>query len=104
MYRNLRSRAGCRIFFAEERYGHHSNTELLLELEQDGMDLDRVIVLRGSFPGFLTLHEMMEKFGESISEEIFQGVARSVNTHDLVNLQYTSGSTGNPKAAMLTHQ
>jgi long-subunit acyl-CoA synthetase (AMP-forming) len=33
--------------------------------------------------------------------DIFDGV---VSPHDVVNLQFTSGSTGNPKAAMLTHQ
>lgn len=27
-----------------------------------------------------------------------------LNPHDVCNLQFTSGSTGNPKAAMLTHQ
>lgn len=27
----------------------------------------------------------------------------AVNPHDVCNLQFTSGTTGNPKAAMLTH-
>jgi acyl-CoA synthetase (AMP-forming)/AMP-acid ligase II len=33
--------------------------------------------------------------------DIFDGI---ISPHDVVNLQFTSGSTGNPKAAMLTHQ
>lgn len=33
--------------------------------------------------------------------EIFDGM---ISPYDVANLQFTSGSTGNPKAAMLTHQ
>jgi fatty-acyl-CoA synthase len=28
----------------------------------------------------------------------------TLSEHDVVNLQFTSGTTGSPKAAMLTHQ
>jgi acyl-CoA synthetase (AMP-forming)/AMP-acid ligase II len=33
--------------------------------------------------------------------DIFDGI---ISPFDVANLQFTSGSTGNPKAAMLTHQ
>jgi long-subunit acyl-CoA synthetase (AMP-forming) len=31
-------------------------------------------------------------------------VQSQLSYHDVVNLQFTSGTTGSPKAAMLTHQ
>ena len=31
-------------------------------------------------------------------------IKSSLSEHDVVNLQFTSGTTGSPKAAMLTHQ
>lgn len=48
-------------------------------------------------------------------DEFLRGAARirsetviklmsAVDPHDVCNLQYTSGTTGNPKAAMLTHK
>ncbi len=38
-----------------------------------------------------------------ISEEAFQAIVRTINFHDVVNMQYTSGTTGFPKGVMLTH-
>jgi fatty-acyl-CoA synthase len=31
-------------------------------------------------------------------------IQKTLSQHDVVNLQFTSGTTGSPKAAMLTHQ
>jgi long-subunit acyl-CoA synthetase (AMP-forming) len=31
-------------------------------------------------------------------------IQKEISEHDVVNLQFTSGTTGSPKAAMLTHQ
>jgi long-subunit acyl-CoA synthetase (AMP-forming) len=31
-------------------------------------------------------------------------IQKDLSEHDVVNLQFTSGTTGSPKAAMLTHQ
>jgi acyl-CoA synthetase (AMP-forming)/AMP-acid ligase II len=42
--------------------------------------------------------------GESIPEHILDIFDRMISPHDVINLQFTSGSTGNPKAAMLTHR
>lgn len=42
--------------------------------------------------------------GELVPEQILDIFDGIISPHDIVNLQFTSGSTGNPKAAMLTHQ
>ncbi|KAI0515106.1 acetyl-CoA synthetase-like protein [Xylaria bambusicola] len=38
-----------------------------------------------------------------ISEGALRAAEQKVNPHDVLNLQFTSGTTGNPKAVMLTH-
>ncbi|MBQ9832340.1 MAG: AMP-binding protein, partial [Clostridia bacterium] len=43
------------------------------------------------------------KMAESVSEEELYEVERSIDIHDVVNMQYTSGTTGFPKGVMLTH-
>ncbi len=41
--------------------------------------------------------------GENTDDDEFQRLRKSVNCHDVVNMQYTSGTTGFPKGVMLTH-
>ena len=41
--------------------------------------------------------------GENTDDEEFRRLRKSVNCHDVVNMQYTSGTTGFPKGVMLTH-
>lgn len=64
--------------------------------------LDRVIILRGSRDGFMN-YEGLKSRGQTCSMEKFARIKKGVKPDDIVNLQFTSGSTGSPKAAMLTH-
>lgn len=41
--------------------------------------------------------------GDNTEEDEFLKLRKSVNCHDVVNMQYTSGTTGFPKGVMLTH-
>ncbi|SBW01972.1 putative acyl-CoA synthetase YngI [uncultured Dysgonomonas sp.] len=41
--------------------------------------------------------------GKNVSCDILNKTKRTVNCHDVVNMQYTSGTTGFPKGVMLTH-
>ncbi|MDR0430563.1 MAG: AMP-binding protein [Tannerellaceae bacterium] len=41
--------------------------------------------------------------GENIGDDTLVYVKKQVNCHDVVNMQYTSGTTGFPKGVMLTH-
>ena len=45
----------------------------------------------------------LHKLAGKVSEEERAAVQRSVSPHDVVNMQYTSGTTGFPKGVMLTH-
>jgi fatty-acyl-CoA synthase len=48
---------------------------------------------------FNTLYDMAEK----ISDAELEQVKKSLDRHDVINMQYTSGTTGFPKGVMLSH-
>lgn len=47
--------------------------------------------------------EALYEMGASVSDEELYAVQKSLDVHDVVNMQYTSGTTGFPKGVMLTH-
>ena len=49
-----------------------------------------------------SLADVME-LADSVEEEELAAVKKSLDPHDVVNMQYTSGTTGFPKGVMLTH-
>ncbi len=57
---------------------------------------------REKVPGMLRFEEVIEA-GTLISDEALALREESVSCHDVVNMQYTSGTTGFPKGVMLTH-
>lgn len=42
--------------------------------------------------------------GLSVPDEVLKRSQSAVSCDDVANFQFTSGTTGSPKAAMLTHQ
>jgi len=66
--------------------------------------LKKVIYIgkRETTPGMLLFEEMVEH-GEDISDEKLNERMKSIDENDVINMQYTSGTTGFPKGVMLTH-
>ncbi|MET0084440.1 MAG: AMP-binding protein [Sedimenticola sp.] len=54
-------------------------------------------------PGFLVWRDVIEA-GEGVSRDDLDRRTRSLDCNDPINIQYTSGTTGFPKAVELTHR
>ena len=67
-------------------------------------DLTIVITLdEAATDGVLPLASVIEQGAAASFEEGFEARRDSIHSDDLMSLVYTSGTTGNPKGAMLTH-
>ncbi|WP_223595423.1 AMP-binding protein [Neobacillus bataviensis] len=65
--------------------------------------LKNVIVLGDKrYPGTYSWNDIM-KLGELVSDEELNQRMDSLDSDDVINMQYTSGTTGFPKGVMLTH-
>ena len=64
--------------------------------------LTTVVSIDNRYPGMYKWTDLY-KYGERITDEQLQKVKDAVSCHDVVNMQYTSGTTGFPKGVMLTH-
>lgn len=57
----------------------------------------------GAPQGLLSWQELLEA-GRSLDDDVYQAAIKGLKADDVINIQYTSGTTGFPKAAMLTHR
>lgn len=65
--------------------------------------LKHVIILGETVPVGMRAYSELERLGKRISDTEFAEVKASLDEHDVINIQYTSGTTGFPKGVMLTH-
>lgn len=65
--------------------------------------LRHAVYLGDDTPAGLLNFAEIEAFGAQISDTDFAAIKQSLDIHDVINMQYTSGTTGFPKGVMLTH-
>lgn len=61
-----------------------------------------VFIGQEKYRGMYNIHELL-LLGKNSPDTEFEAIKRSVSCHDVVNMQYTSGTTGFPKGVMLSH-
>lgn len=66
-------------------------------------ELKTVISLKGSAGRCIRTYHEFRQAGDAISDAELQSIMRFQSADQVCNLQFTSGTTGTPKAAMLTH-
>lgn len=105
-----------RQFFLIENYRDHSFINTLQELcpelehcEPGNLQAKRLPLLKNviligetKFPGVLNWSEVLAA-AEQVTEEQLDQRQQSLHYDDVINIQYTSGTTGFPKGVMLTH-
>jgi fatty-acyl-CoA synthase len=65
--------------------------------------LRNVIFLGESPPPGMFAFAELERMGAAVSDDTLVAVKATLDAHDIINMQYTSGTTGFPKGVMLTH-
>ncbi|PYH97901.1 acetyl-CoA synthetase-like protein [Aspergillus ellipticus CBS 707.79] len=108
--RNALQRTACRCLFIAATVGSRSLVEHLELLKSssentDQLNLDQIVIL-GSFkpkstaiPPAREYNAFLFLAGDCDQQQPFE----NVNPSDVLSLQFTSGTTGEPKASMLTH-
>ncbi|WP_080849165.1 AMP-binding protein [Cytobacillus gottheilii] len=112
----LLSQSDATTLILMETYRDASYIELLYELipelteaERGNLQIDRlpflknvIIIGENNYPGTYNWNEIIE-MGNQISDEELKERQQSLSAYDVINMQYTSGTTGFPKGVMLTH-
>ncbi|SPO05621.1 related to long-chain-fatty-acid-CoA ligase [Cephalotrichum gorgonifer] len=93
----------CKVFFTTQKIGRLDNSKLLAEIDGMVEKPPRVVILRGPAGKYATYDQLIESGRRQSHEKKLFEAKRKVLPHQVCNLQFTSGTTGNPKAAMLTH-
>ena len=89
------------LVFAEDE----SQLKKLLEIRKEIPDIRKVVLFNGSYNDddwVISFDEFLE-LGKNIPDETFYERVDAVNPQDTAGIVYTSGTTGVPKGAVLTH-
>ncbi len=95
-------KSGARILFTVTDF-LDTNYAALLNEAGGGLGLDEVVVLRGAVPEGATSFSDFLARARQVAEDDGDARAAAVSGDDLCHIMFTSGTTGQPKGAMLIH-
>jgi acyl-CoA synthetase (AMP-forming)/AMP-acid ligase II len=74
-----------------------------VDVDTELPDLETIVVLRGDAPEGTRAWSDFLGAGRTVDDALVEARAHAVEPTDLSDILFTSGTTGNPKGAMLTH-
>jgi fatty-acyl-CoA synthase len=93
--------------FLTDRYKSSDYYAIFNEVSVDSTAFPKLrmaVALKEHAPsGFFSWKEMIAA-GRAVPDSRLDAIAKTLKASDAINIQYTSGTTGFPKAAMLTHR
>ncbi|KAJ4291442.1 hypothetical protein N0V88_006035 [Collariella sp. IMI 366227] len=92
----------CKVFFTTKNIGRLDQQPLLAQLAARAKPSPKVVIIRGDSDGYASYKDMLAD-GSRVNPDRLHHAEAKVLPHLVCNLQFTSGTTGLPKAAMLTH-
>ncbi|KAI0973311.1 acetyl-CoA synthetase-like protein [Xylaria arbuscula] len=97
----------CKVLFLSTSIGRDDSSYLdFLSDAPDLPTLQKFVLLDGEDGGArerCIRYNQLQLLSAEISDKTLEAAEKKVDQHDVCNLQFTSGTTGNPKAVMLTH-
>jgi fatty-acyl-CoA synthase len=110
------NKSGCKAIITAESFKSSQYVEMLQELAPELAEcepgrlksaklpaLELVIRLgRSVTPGMFNFDDVCRMGGET-EHDMLRSAEKRLDPHDVINIQFTSGTTGNPKGAALTH-
>jgi fatty-acyl-CoA synthase len=98
------NKVGCRGLITETRFKTSNYIEMVQALDPQRVPELRTVIHLGdeAIPGMMALSEVME-LADDKSRLTLDAIAQRADFDAPINIQFTSGTTGAPKAATLTH-